>query len=181
MNVYEKIRNANAETTQVQLKVTAQNEEIVELQKYKIAYRKMVGAGFQLDESGSAAEPNESVLQASPFERVIDTRDRSYKHLHAPRIPGGKKYNRQIPRLRYEYGNDGRLGPSKYGSNCHWDLGLCFAHFYTGVLCEHGNACEWRHNALTIAERGYILALPGGKEFIDTADKCSMRKSYLHG
>jgi hypothetical protein len=98
-----------------------------------------------------------------------------YRHPDAPR-EGLKNFRGFQPTLHYAGGN-GKVRPSRYGSNANWDLGLCAVHFQTLNVCEHGAACEFRHHPLTGPERQYIRFLTLGDKFLRHSDEVIMRKT----
>jgi hypothetical protein len=67
-------------------------------------------------------------------------RGKYYKHENAPR-QNRVCWNGFQSRLIHAT-QSGKLGPGKYGSNGHWDLGLCWAHFGTNNACPHGDNCD---------------------------------------
>ncbi|KAF1828935.1 hypothetical protein BDW02DRAFT_584102 [Decorospora gaudefroyi] len=92
--------------------------------------------------------------------------DRNYLHTDAPRQSGTapKQSNKK---------NAGKLWPKTYGSNEHWDLGLCHVAHNTRGKCTVWD-CQWRHFDLTDDERAYILELqPNGPEFLKWNEKCT--------
>ncbi|KAF1365454.1 hypothetical protein EJ07DRAFT_55016, partial [Lizonia empirigonia] len=86
-----------------------------------------------------------------------------YKHPEAPRKDN--TYQWFIPMLQYGP-NSGKVYVNKYGSNKHWDLGLCRVRFVLGREC-HVHGCEYRHESLNSDEQIYINFLePEGPAFL---------------
>jgi hypothetical protein len=104
--------------------------------------------------SGSLAVPHKPSLVPEE-DQVIRSRD-SYKHPEAPRTE--HMYRFFTPSLTFSKGT-GKVWPSRYGSNGHWDLGLCQEHFNTLGKCQYGDRCEYRHAELTPDERLYMSRL----------------------
>lgn len=86
-----------------------------------------------------------------------------YKHPEAPH----KDNTYQWFTSRLQYGPDsGKVYVNKYGSNKHWDLGLCRVRFVLGREC-HVHGCEYRHEPLNTDEQIYINFLePEGPAFL---------------
>lgn len=84
-----------------------------------------------------------------------------------------KKYMRRSSRKRFFHGFNGKVAPSRYGSEQRHDLGLCFATFVTRWRCEMGLKCPWRHHPLSDAERAWILDCGDdrGRDFTESVDK----------
>ncbi|KAF1920759.1 hypothetical protein BDU57DRAFT_534506 [Ampelomyces quisqualis] len=98
-----------------------------------------------------------------------------YEHPEAPHMK--RTYRYFVASLPYTTGT-GKVWPSRYGSNGHWDLGLCQVHFNTEGDCKFGDQCEYRHDPLTQNERVYITMLkPLGTKFLASSDKCLFFKS----
>ena len=119
----------------------------------------------QLDRGPNAPPLQEPTLAPHPNAKIRD--DPEYKHPQAPRQ--NKLYKFFMPVSYYPKGT-GKVRPAKYGSNGHWDLGLCHVHFSTPSQCKYGEHCEYRHHPLTLEENIYITNLvPNGPKFLKTS------------
>lgn len=89
-----------------------------------------------------------------------------YKHPNAPR--DNRMYKGFEPKPNTP-NCEGKVKPSKYGSNSNWDLGLCNAHFCSPRNCRNGSGCEWRHLGLSEKEKLYISRLGDvGRAFLNS-------------
>ncbi|RMZ71494.1 hypothetical protein GMOD_00006614 [Pyrenophora seminiperda CCB06] len=101
--------------------------------------------------------------------------DKENLHLYAPRE--SRQYDGFAPSRTYA-GGTGKVGTDKYGSNDHWDLGLCNVQLYTRRYCRDSRNCEWRHTELTPDERYYIgLLKPNGPKFLVQYDEYLLSKA----
>lgn len=77
---------------------------------------------------------------------------------------------------RFYAENVGNIGPSRYGLNSHWDLGLCKVHFTLGDICRDAD-CEFRHDDSTIDEKVYMRFLGIlSTSFLECSTEICMRK-----
>jgi len=68
---------------------------------------------------------------------------------------------------KHKISNFEKVKPYLYGSNSHWDLGLCKAHFPSPGDCKYGEGCEWGHAELSEKEKLYMSQLgDAGKGFL---------------
>jgi hypothetical protein len=83
------------------------------------------------------------------------------------------RYAQRPKEQRFVNGGNGKVAPSRYGSEQRHDLGLCFTTFLTRYRCEMGLDCPWRHHPLSNAERAWIIEYgkERGKEFLNNADR----------
>jgi uncharacterized protein YoxC len=153
------------------------NELEHETQNLKLKIVDMTAAHDHLVQTvaSSPAERHANVPTYIPTLNDAVRNHKDYPHPHAPR-QGLKNYRRFTPTLPYASGN-GKVAPGRYGSNANWDLGLCHVHFQTPQICEHGNACEYRHHPLNQHERQYMRFLTRGMDFLSRADEIIMRKT----
>ncbi|KAI1527836.1 hypothetical protein PtrSN002B_011429, partial [Pyrenophora tritici-repentis] len=94
-------------------------------------------------------------------------------HPHAPRESGG--YENFTAKRTYAAGT-GKVFTWAYGSNEHWDLGLCHVQLNTHSVCRDKD-CEWRHRYLSSGERFYISLLqPNGPNFLTWYDEATASK-----
>jgi hypothetical protein len=120
----------------------------------------------QLASRGRRPAPHQPTLAPDPDPKVRNHEE--YEHPQAPRENATYRYFTHT--LPYASGQ-GKVWPSRYGSNGRWDLGLCQVHFNTPDRCHCGDRCEYRHHPLTLHERIYITELqPSGSRFLDRSD-----------
>lgn len=83
------------------------------------------------------------------------------------------KYSRLPKQQRFFNGANGKVAPSRYGSEQRHDLGLCFTTFLTRHRCEMGLYCPWRHHPISEAERAWIVdyGRDRGRAFLDNVDR----------
>jgi hypothetical protein len=94
--------------------------------------------------------------------------DRDDSHSRAPRQ--SQLYTR-YESFRQQPRQTGKVWPTNYGSNGHWDLVLCHVTFSTPDSCRNP-LCAWRHTGLTSEERAYISTLgPAGLRFVEYHDR----------
>lgn len=94
-------------------------------------------------------------------------------HPYAPRE--SRRYINFTAKRTYAAGT-GKVSTRAYGSNEHWDLGLCHVQLNTRRVCRDKD-CEWRHRHLSSGERFYISLLqPNGPKFLVWYDEASASK-----
>jgi hypothetical protein len=112
----------------------------------------------------------ENKLQQAQAEPVVPPEPRGPHFLH-PEAPRGCALPEDFRPPREDPTQQSKLRPSTYGSNSHWDLGLCDVNTLTNRKCQM-QRCEWRHTPLTHEECAYIRGLePKGRSFLERYDK----------
>ncbi|KAF2007065.1 hypothetical protein P154DRAFT_569766 [Amniculicola lignicola CBS 123094] len=190
---HQKLRNSEKATEQA-LKATRQaNEDVRRLRHERNEWRDRAHraeGGLANIQSISSHNPpasargapahgapatTQEVRRLTPFYKLSrnpPVPDQLNQHNHSNAPTGNRLYHGHIPLQDHSPNGDGKIRPYQYGSNAHWDLGLCYTHFYTPHRCEHGQDCEWRHSDLNADERTYIMKIcADGEGFLWRCDK----------
>ncbi|KAF7566302.1 hypothetical protein PtrM4_146220 [Pyrenophora tritici-repentis] len=153
------ILKLQAQLTNLRLKVNNRDQTIHELENElrELKSTKKQSWQRQVNET-TASSPTERrpyILTHVLHHSAAVRNHPSYEHPEAPRKNVKVDFSRFIPCLHYPTGT-GKVGPGHYGSNVHWDLGLCQVHFRTPGVCKYKERCEYRDAPLDVNERQYI-------------------------
>lgn len=151
------IEKLKAENDRIRARVQRRDISILHLRQNLERTRKPTAETTTPAPGSNDKSPAKTLLIPAAEEHVRQHAD--YKHENAPRDNKTYEHVRIDKDIGFRH-DQGKMRPEDYGSNSHWDLGLCFEHFTKSHGCRlPGRICPLRHHSLTKDEQAYINLL----------------------